>query len=110
MTQMVRNCLPAAGLGSIGSPHVLRHPSATPMLEDGSDVRFIQVMLRHANIKTTQVYTQVRIRALKDIHSARHTASLTRATLRPEDEPSATVADLLDALDAEAQAEGETEE
>ena len=57
-----------------------------------------------------QVYTLVSIRALKDIHSATHPARLTRATLKPEDEPPATVADLLEALDAEAQAEGETEE
>lgn len=48
--------------------------------------------------------------ALKDIHSATHPARLTRATLKPEDEPPATVADLLEALDAEAQAKDETEE
>jgi len=66
-------------------------------------------MLGHADIKTTQVYTRVSIRALKDIHSATHRARLTRARLKP-DEPPATVADLLEALDAEARAEGETEE
>ncbi|WP_199189542.1 tyrosine-type recombinase/integrase [Trinickia dabaoshanensis] len=82
---------------------------ATQMLENGADVRFIQAMLGHADIKTTQVCTRVRIRALKDIHSATHPARLTRATLKPDEAP-ATVADLLEALDAEAQAEGETEE
>ncbi|MGN6652106.1 tyrosine-type recombinase/integrase [Trinickia sp.] len=110
MTQMVRNCVRAAGPGSIGSCHLFRHAIATQMLENGTDVRFIQAMLGHADIKTTRVYTRVSIRALKDIHSATHPARLTRATLRPEDEPPATVADLLDALDAEAQAEGEAEE
>ena len=109
MTQMVRNHVRAAGLGNIGSCHLFRHAMATQMLENGADVRFIQAMLGHADIKTTQVYTRVSIRALKDIHSATHTARLTRATLKP-DEPPATVADLLDALDAEARAEGETEE
>jgi hypothetical protein len=52
----------------------------------------------------------VSVRALKDIHSATHRARLTRATLRPEDGLPAAVADVLDALDAEAQAEGEWEE
>jgi len=66
-------------------------------------------MLGHTDIKTTQVYTRVSIRALKDIHSATHPARLTRATLKPDEAPAA-VANLLDALDAEAQAEGETEE
>jgi integrase/recombinase XerD len=61
-------------------------------------------MLGHANIKTTQVYTRVSIRALKNIHSATHPARLTRATLRPDEAP-ATAAELLAALDAEAQAE-----
>ena len=110
MTQMVRNHVRAAGLGNIGSCHLFRHAMAAQMLENGADVRFIQAMVGHADIKTTQVYTRVSIRALKVIHSATHPARLTRATLKPEDEPSATVADLLDALDAEAQAEGETEE
>ena len=72
-------------------------------------MRYIQAMLGHAGIKTTRVYTRVSIRALKDIHSATHPARLTRATLKPEDEPPATVTDLLEALDAEAKAEGETE-
>ena len=110
MTQMVRNCVRAAGLGNIGSCHLFRHAMATQMLENGADVRFIQAMLGHADIKTTQVYTRVSIWALKDIHSATHPARLTRATLRLEDEPPATVADLLEALDAEAQADGEAEE
>ena len=107
MTQMVRN-VRAAGLGNIGSCLLFRHAIATQMLENGADVRFIQAMLGHADIKTTQVYTRVSIRALKDIHSATHPARPTRATLKPDEAP-ATVADLLEALDAEAQAEGEAE-
>jgi integrase/recombinase XerD len=109
MTQMVRNHVRAAGLGNIGSCHLFRHAMATQMLGNGADVRFIQAMLGHAEIKTTQVYTRASIRALKDIHSATHPARLTRATLKPEEAP-ATAADLLEALDAAAQAEGETEE
>jgi integrase len=57
MTQMVRNCVRAAGLRNIGSCHLFRHAMATQMPENGADVRFIQAMLSHADIKTTQVCT-----------------------------------------------------
>jgi integrase/recombinase XerD len=58
---MVRNHV-RAGLGNIGRCHLFRHPMATQMLENGADVRFIQAMLGHADIKMTQVYTRVSIR------------------------------------------------
>lgn len=64
MTQMVRNCVQAARLGNIGSCHLFRHAMATQMLENRADVWFIQAMLGHADIKTTQVYTRASIRAL----------------------------------------------
>ncbi|MBU6488890.1 MAG: site-specific tyrosine recombinase XerC [Burkholderiales bacterium] len=108
MTQMVRNHVRAAGLGNIGSCHLFRHAMATQMLENGADVRFIQAMLGHADIKTTQVYTRVSIRALKDIHSATHPARLERSGSRGKDaieERKVTASDLLAALDAEADEE-----
>jgi len=46
------------------------------MLENGADIRYIQQMLGHADIKTTQIYTQVSIRQLKSIHTATHPAKL----------------------------------
>ena len=104
MTQMVRNQVRAAGLGNIGNCHLFQHAMATQMLENGADdVRFIQAMLGHADIKTTQVYTRVSIRALKDIHSATHPARLGRTVPRigEEGDESPTAADLLAALDAE---------
>jgi integrase/recombinase XerD len=108
MTQMVRNYVRAAGLGNIGSCHLFRHAMATLMLGNGADVRYIQAMLGHADIKTTQIYTRVSIRALKDIHTATHPAKLVRSAKSPTDhesEPSVTAADLLAALDAEADLE-----
>ena len=45
---------------------------ATLMLENGADIRFIQQMLGHAELSTTQIYTQVSIRKLKEIHSLTH--------------------------------------
>jgi integrase/recombinase XerD len=47
---------------------------ATLMLENGADIRYIQAMLGHAKLDTTQIYTQVSIKKLKDIHTATHPA------------------------------------
>ena len=109
MTQMVRDYVRATGLGNLGSCHLFRHAMATQMLENGADVRFIQAMLGHADIKTTQVYTQVSIRALKDIHTATHPARLVRGAARREleEEAPATAADVLAALEDEAAGEAE---
>ena len=54
---------------------------ATLMLENGADIRIIQEILGHASVETTQVYTQVSIRRLKQIHEATHPARLSRAPL-----------------------------
>ncbi len=55
-----------------GSCHLFRHTMATLMLENGADVRFIQEILGHAKLDTTQVYTRVSIQRLKEVHSATH--------------------------------------
>jgi integrase/recombinase XerD len=72
LTQLVRDHVNAAKTGKTGSCHLFRHTMATLMLENGADIRFIQAMLGHANLETTQIYTQVSIRKLKDIHTATH--------------------------------------
>lgn len=46
------------------------------MLEGGADIRFIQQMLGHAKLETTQIYTQVSIRQLKEVHTRTHPARL----------------------------------
>ena len=48
------------------------------MLEGGADIRFIQAMLGHADLKTTQIYTHVAVRQLQEIHRATHPAKLER--------------------------------
>ncbi len=78
LTQMVREYINAAELGKTGSCHLFRHTMATLMLENGADIRFIQQMLGHAELSTTQIYTQVSIRKLKEIHAATHPARLER--------------------------------
>jgi integrase/recombinase XerD len=84
LTQLVREYVGRAAIGKRGACHLFRHTMATLMLEGGAGVRFIQEMLGHAKLETTQIYTQVSIRKLKEIYSATHPAArLARAKASP---------------------------
>jgi integrase/recombinase XerD len=76
--EVVKRHLDAAGITQPGSCHLFRHAMATHMLEAGADIRYIQVMLGHADLNTTQIYTQVSLTKLKEIHEATHPARLDR--------------------------------
>jgi integrase/recombinase XerD len=76
MGNLVKGYIDRAEIGKKGGCHLFRHTCATLMLENGADVRFIQQMLGHAELSTTQVYTRVAIGKLKEIHSATHPARM----------------------------------
>ena len=67
-----------ANLGKRGSCHLFRHTLATLMLENGADIRFIQSMLGHVDLKSTQIYTHVAIKQLKKVHRKTHPGCRTR--------------------------------
>jgi integrase/recombinase XerD len=76
LTFVVSERIDAAQLGKSGSCHLFRHTMATLMHENGADIRHIQVLLGHEDIKTTQIYTQVAIRTLQQVHAATHPAAM----------------------------------
>lgn len=70
--QLIKDLSHRAGLNQEISPHTLRHSFATHLLERGADLRSLQEMLGHASISTTQQYTHVDQKRLKEIHSKFH--------------------------------------
>lgn len=70
--RIVKRYATIAGISKRVTPHVIRHVFATDLLSNGADLRSVQAMLGHANINTTQIYTHVTDRHLRDIHKKFH--------------------------------------
>jgi len=82
ISYLVREYIKASNINKEGACHLFRHAMATAMLENGADIRYIQQMLGHKSLETTEIYTHVSIRKLQEIHAATHPAS---RLLRRED-------------------------
>jgi len=83
--QRVRRYVKDSGVGKAGGCHLFRHTMATLMLEGGADVRLIQEMLGHESLESTQIYTRVSLRHLREVHERTHPAArLDRAPADPE--------------------------
>jgi integrase/recombinase XerD len=100
VAERMRRYMHFAGIDKPGACHLLRHACATHMLENGADTRFIQALLGHENLSTTQIYTRVSIDKLREIHDATHPAKLQRAVKEPR-RGSAADESVLAALEAE---------
>jgi integrase/recombinase XerD len=78
LSRIVRDLVQKAKIEKTGACHLFRHTAATLMLENGADIRFIQSMLGHERLQSTQLYTRVSIRKLKEVHTATHPAARLR--------------------------------
>lgn len=70
--RIVKQYAVKAGITRKVTPHVIRHSFATDLLEGGADLRSVQALLGHSNIATTQVYTHVTDKHLREVHKAFH--------------------------------------
>jgi site-specific recombinase XerD len=70
--RLVKSYAIKAGITRKVTPHVIRHSFATDLLENGADLRSVQALLGHQNIATTQVYTHVTDKHLREVHKAFH--------------------------------------
>jgi len=113
LSNLTRELIAQANLGKSGSCHTFRHTMATLMLEGGANLRYIQQMLGHAEISTTEIYTHVAIRKLQKIHAATHpgatldrkaTSATSESTGADEDGEKAA---LLAVLEVEAEEDAE---
>jgi site-specific recombinase XerD len=71
--RLVKRIAIEAGISKKVTPHTIRHSFATDLLRNGADIRSVQMMLGHSNIATTQIYTHVTDKQLREVHKKFHT-------------------------------------
>lgn len=73
--RIVKHYAIKAGISKKVTPHIIRHCFATDLLSNGADIRSVQIMLGHSNISTTQIYTHVTDKQLREVHKKFHSKS-----------------------------------
>jgi integrase/recombinase XerD len=101
LTTLVGGYVEQSKIGKKGACHLFRHSMATLMLENGADIRFIQAMLGHVSLNTTEMYTQVSIKKLKEVHSLTHPAQHGRTRFVDSADVEPTEETLFAALESE---------
>jgi integrase/recombinase XerD len=95
----VKRYMQFAGIHKPGSTHLFRHACATHMLEGGADIRYIQELLGHASLETTEIYTHISIDKLIAVHGATHPSRLNRKPSAPATGTDLDAQTLLDTLE-----------
>ncbi|MCO8124100.1 site-specific tyrosine recombinase XerC [Stieleria sp. TO1_6] len=80
LTEYARKYIQSSGIEKSGACHIFRHTMATLMHENGADIRYIQAILGHERLETTQIYTRTSLRKLLEVHGQTHPAE------RPDDD------------------------
>lgn len=90
LSAIIRGYVLRAGIPKRGSCHLLRHTAATLMMENGADLRSLQMFLGHERLNTTQIYTHVSIQRLREVHDKTHPARPDRGKPDPTSNPDPT--------------------
>jgi integrase/recombinase XerD len=104
LSYRLKRYIDASETGKTGACHLFRHSMATLMLEGGADVRYVQEMLGHSKLETTQIYTHVSIKKLQAVHAATHPSAKLRPNTGSVDGGDAPVEDGVSASTASAEA------
>ncbi len=83
--RLIKKYVKRSGISVDATPHTLRHTYATGLLSEGADLREVQEMLGHSNVSTTQIYTHITNKQLRDIHRKYHKDIISDGSLEEED-------------------------